>query len=103
MFPVFSGSSGLFILGTALIVFSFISGFLLLMMGQMELTMADLGGAAPGDGREGPGTRGRYGGVVLIGPVPIAFGSDKKIALAMLVVGIVLAIVALTVILLFLG
>jgi len=93
IFPVFSGSSGLFLLGVACIVFSFITGFMFLMMGQLELAGA-LGkeGVATADDRV---SKPRYGGVVLLGPVPIAFGSDKPIALAMLVLGIVLAIVAL--------
>lgn len=95
IFPIFSGSSGLFLLGVALIVFSFITGFMFLMMGQLELA-----GGGPYSQEEGPAPEGRkggtrYGGVVLVGPVPIAFGSDKTIALAMLVVGVVFAIVAL--------
>jgi len=103
VFPVFSGSSSLFMLGTVLIVFSFILGFMFLMMGQMELARADLDTFRTGAEPDGPAGRGRYGGVVLIGPVPIAFGSDKGMALAMLVAGIVVAIVALTVIVLLLG
>jgi uncharacterized protein (TIGR00304 family) len=103
IFPVFSGSSGLFVLGTVLIVFSFVVGFIFLMMGQVELASPGLArlGEYPG---QDPG-RGdtKYGGVVLVGPLPIAFGSDRKIALAMLVLGIVLAIVALVVLALLLG
>lgn len=103
IFPVFSGSSGLFVFGTVLIIFSFVVGFILLMMGQIELASPGLArpeeypGQTPGRG----GTK--YGGVVLIGPLPIAFGSDRKIALAMLVLGIVLAIAALVVLAFLLG
>ncbi len=41
----------------------------------------------------------RYGGVVVVGPFPIAFGSDRQLATWMLVVGLAIAIgfVALTV------
>jgi len=31
-----------------------------------------------------------YGGVIFIGPIPIVFGSNKKIAKTMLVIGIVI-------------
>lgn len=102
IFPVFTGSSGLFLLGTAFIVFSLITGFLFMVMGQLELATPV---QTTGRDNEGPGPSPRdrrYGGVVLIGPVPIAFGSDSKIALAMLVIGIIVAIVALTMIVLFL-
>lgn len=103
IFPVFSGSSGLFLLGIALIVFSFISGFLLLMMGQVELASETAYPEFAGGVSSTEKARPRYGGVVLLGPVPIAFGSDKSIALAMLVVGIVLAIVAVILLAFFLG
>ncbi|MDQ1371572.1 MAG: hypothetical protein QG582_486 [Candidatus Thermoplasmatota archaeon] len=100
IFPVFSGSGGLFLLGVVLIVFSFVIGLMALMMGQFELagagTYPQQEGTAPVDKKD----RTRYGGVVLIGPVPIAFGSDKAMALAMMVTGIVLAVVALALLLL---
>jgi uncharacterized protein (TIGR00304 family) len=96
IFPVFSGSSALFLLGTVLIVLSFIVGFLMLAMGQLELQAA---GTWPqtsrGQSAEPEPGKKRYGGVVLIGPVPIAFGSSRSIALFMLVLGIVVAIVLL--------
>lgn len=96
VFPVFSGSSPLFLLGTLLIVMSFIVGFLMLVLGQMQMAA---GGTWPaGDFPEvqaSGSTRKEYGGVVMVGPVPIAFGSDRRIALIMLVLGIVLAIVCL--------
>jgi uncharacterized protein (TIGR00304 family) len=102
IFPVFTGSSGLFLLGIALVVFSFIIGFMALVAGQAELAGAMLGSeGAPGTAKAG--TERKYGGVVLIGPVPIAFGSDKRMALAMLVIGIVLAIAVLVALALVLG
>lgn len=100
IFPVFSGSGGLFLLGVALIVFSFIIGLMALMMGQLELagagTYPQQEGAAPAEKKDGT----RYGGVILLGPVPIAFGSDKTMAFVMMVTGIVLAVVALALLLL---
>ncbi|MEM2839681.1 MAG: DUF131 domain-containing protein [Thermoplasmata archaeon] len=46
----------------------------------------------------------RYGGVVMIGPVPIAFGSDSKIARLMMLIGIIIfvAIVAVLILSVFL-
>lgn len=99
VFPVFSGSSALFLLGTSLIVLSFIAGFLALMMGQAELASAGLGSRSGASVEGAAGMEKKYGGVVLLGPVPIAFGSDKKIALAMLAVGVVLALVLLVLLL----
>jgi uncharacterized protein (TIGR00304 family) len=96
IFPLISGSGGLFVLGTVLIISSFVIGFALLAMGQLEVQQAMLDPGLEGLAREGqPRTERKYGGVVLVGPVPVAFGSDKTIALAMLVVGIVMAVVLL--------
>ena len=95
VFPVFSGSSGMFVLGTVLILLSFVVGFALLAMGQVEAARLDGRGLSSLDRGEDDSRSTRYGGVVLVGPVPIAFGSDQKMALAMLVLGIVLAIVLL--------
>lgn len=103
IFPVFSGSSGLFLLGMVLIVFSFVVGFLFLMMGQMELASEMVYPESTRRAADLERDRPKYGGVVLLGPVPIAFGSDRSIALAMLVVGIVVAIVAVVVLAFFLG
>lgn len=103
IFPVFSGSSGLFLLGTALIVFSFIAGFVLLMKGQLELASENPYAPDAGAGPERRKAKTGYGGVVLLGPVPIAFGSDKTMALAMLIIGVVFAVVALVLLLVFAG
>ena len=103
IFPVFSGASGLFLLGTLLIILSFIAGFMLLTVGQIERPGGSFG-APGGRANQGDGTgEMKYGGVVLVGPVPIAFGSDKNTAVTMLVIGIVLAIVALVALTLILG
>jgi uncharacterized protein (TIGR00304 family) len=94
IFPVFSGSSGLFLLGIVLILLSFIIGFTLLAMAQAELLNA-ADGQVESQGIDKTRTETKYGGVVLIGPVPIAFGSERRIALAMLVAGIVVAVIIL--------
>lgn len=92
IFPVFSGSSGLFLLGTLLIVLSFVAGFIMLMFGQLEFNRLQIESSTP-VGLPGQRKKTKYGGVVLIGPVPIAFGSDRNLAVLMLILGIVLAIV----------
>jgi len=94
IFPVFSGSSGLFLLGVVLILLSFITGFALLALAQAELLKASDGSVESQD-TDMTKTGTKYGGVVLIGPVPIAFGSERRIALAMLVAGIVVAVIIL--------
>jgi len=94
IFPVFSGSSGLFLLGIVLILLSFIIGFALLAMMQAELLNAPDGSVESKD-IDKRRTETKYGGVVLIGPIPIAFGSERRIALAMLVAGIVVAVIIL--------
>jgi uncharacterized protein (TIGR00304 family) len=89
IFPVFSGSSGLFLLGVLLLVASFFVGFALLAFAQSS--EQEVRGTNPV--KEPSGTKSSYGGVVLIGPIPIAFGSDKSIAMLMLVIGIILAVI----------
>jgi uncharacterized protein (TIGR00304 family) len=39
------------------------------------------------------GTNGEFGGLILIGPIPIAFGSSPAITSAMLWAGVVIALV----------
>ena len=92
IFPVFSGSSWLFILGTLLIVLSFFIGFAMIAVGGTEADRSQPGSVEP----RSPATTQRkttYGGVVLIGPIPILFASSKNMAILMLIVGIALAIV----------
>lgn len=89
IFPVFSGSSGLFLLGILLLVASFFSGFALLAFSQPPAPEGQ--GTDSIEGTSKP--RSQYGGVVLIGPIPIAFGSDMGIAKLMLAIGIILAVI----------
>jgi uncharacterized protein (TIGR00304 family) len=97
LFPVFTGTSPLFISGVLLIVMSFFVGFALIMMGQLEAIRhapetpeeieAEIhDGAIPEAHNAKPG----FGGLILIGPIPIAFGSNRSIAIFMLVAGVVL-------------
>lgn len=104
IFPVVSGSGGLFLLGMIFMVAGLLLGFALMTMGQLELAGYQRERMeASGDERRSTATNTRYGGVVLLGPVPIAFGSNMRIAIAMLVIGIVVAVVSLALILVFLG
>ena len=89
--PVFSGSSGVFLLGILLMVGSFFLGFAVLATAPPEPAEVAATQSAQKSTQQ---TRRetKYGGVVLIGPIPIAFGSNKNIARLMLVIGLVLAI-----------
>lgn len=89
IFPVFSGSSGLFLIGILLLVASFFVGFALLALPQSATPEEE----ATNSIARPPKTKSQYGGVVLIGPIPIAFGSDRSIAMLMLVIGIILAVI----------
>lgn len=98
--PVFSGSSALFLLGVLLVIASFMVGFAMVAFGQGEAGICQ----SPTDQSlpEIAGTRrAEYGGVILIGPVPIAFGSNKNIALVMLVIGVVTGVLILGLLLAF--
>lgn len=92
IFPVISGSSWLFLLGTLLIVLSFFVGFAMIAVGGTGDDQPHPGSVDP---RSSATTRKEttYGGVVMVGPIPIAFGSSKNMAIFMLMVGIVLALV----------
>lgn len=50
-------------------------------------------GRPPASEAASPGPSGRrFGGVVFVGPIPIVFGSDRGMTVAMLVLGIVLLV-----------
>ena len=92
IFPVFSGSSWLFILGTSLIVLSFFVGFAMIAIGGTGADRSQPGSEEP----RSPATTQRkttYGGVVMVGPIPIIFASSKNMAIFMLMIGIALAMV----------
>ncbi len=102
IFPVVSGTGGVFLLGMLLTVAGLLLGFALMTLGQTG--PADHQGSAR-TGESGPdhtsreNKGARYGGVVLIGPIPIAFGSDVRMAITMLVVGMIIVMVVLALIL----
>ncbi|MCU0853110.1 MAG: DUF131 domain-containing protein [Thermoplasmata archaeon] len=91
IFPVFSGSGWMFISGVLLMIAGFVA-FFLAMFSAAAYGVPDMEPRTEA-GSPGRRTETRYGGVVLIGPVPIAFGSDRKTAMTMLVIGVVMAAV----------
>ena len=66
-----------------------LAGFLLVLMGFGVMVVAMLSQGK----RDGTGVRG--GGVVMIGPVPIVFGSDMKWASFAIVLAIILIVLTL--------
>ena len=101
VFPVFVGTGVLGFLGVAVLFL----GFVVLLFGPLLESAPPGTGTAPPPSTEpeapagAPPTRPRYGGLVVVGPFPIAFGSDSEVAKWMLVVGLAIAIafVAMTV------
>jgi uncharacterized protein (TIGR00304 family) len=88
--PVVSGSGPMMLGGVAMIALGFLTGFAALALSSGSWQYDDeVAPSRPGRSMEGPRTR--YGGLVMIGPVPIAFGSDRKLAKAMMVIGITIA------------
>jgi uncharacterized protein (TIGR00304 family) len=65
-------------------------GMGILLAGLLVLVLA-----ASSGGSEGDRTRVRGGGVVMIGPIPIIFGSDARWASVAIVLAVVLILVAL--------
>ena len=92
--PVFSGSSALFLLGVLLIVASFIVGFVLVATGSVEVEPSQ-GAQETASPMSTGSRRTEYGGVVLVGPIPIAFGSSRNMAIVMLVIGVVATVLLL--------
>jgi len=97
VFPVITGTSPVFYVGVLLIVLGFFVGFILMMMGRLEIDYHMEHEVHEGNWKypvppPGEQPKTQYGGVILIGPIPIAFGSNRNIAIFMLVAGIVLLI-----------
>ncbi len=80
--------SGLLMIGLMLIV----TGIIMIVMGYL-VEASVRRSHYPGEESEGPKVSG--GGVVIIGPIPIIFGSDKRAAIIAAVIGAVLTVIAL--------
>ncbi len=109
VFPVVTGTTPVFFVGVLLIVLGFFLGFILMMMGRLEIDYhmehevheGRVTYPVPPPGQEPkPEVKTQYGGVILVGPIPIAFGSNRNIAIFMLTAGVVLLIAFIAAILL---
>ncbi len=91
--PVFTSTGPLGLLG---IVALFGGIFLAMLAAPLGEFPAESGGPTPPRSPEPPITpvapSRRFGGVVMLGPIPIVFGSDARIAKWMLVLGFLLLI-----------
>ncbi len=85
IFPFIYGSGWLMLLGVALVFLS-VGAFMF-----TALPSRTVGRMPPG--RDPPHPEKKAGGVILIGPIPVVIASDKKLALALLIVGIAAAII----------
>ena len=78
--------------------FLIVAGILLIMLGFFLITFGMMRSAQENEerdaGQETEKRRVKGGGVVLIGPMPIVFGTDKKYALILMVLAIVLMLLA---------
>jgi len=91
IFPVFTGSGLASFAGMLLIMLGLFLGFL--SMAGFSLpgaASAPPPAVAPSATPASPAKK--FGGVVLLGPIPIVFGSDRRVTTAMLVLAIVLTI-----------
>ncbi len=78
--------------------FLIVAGILLIMLGFFLITFGMMRSAQENGERdsehEAGGKKVKGGGVILIGPIPIVFGTDKKYALILMILAIVLMLLA---------
>ncbi len=95
IFPVFVLSGPLSFLGVLLIFFSLFLGFLSIA-GFVPRGFFPRPGVSqevyPQKSPTQEGRRRRWGGFLLLGPIPVVFGSDVKVTTAMLILAIVLTV-----------
>lgn len=97
--PVFSATSIFAFIGTILIIVALVLIFIVFIReftipyepepGQQKA--AKTRQPAPS---QAPGAKKKFGGVVLIGPIPVIFGSDPKTTIIIIVLAIILIIAA---------
>jgi uncharacterized protein (TIGR00304 family) len=98
--PVFSGTGIFAFLGTLLIIVGIILFFLVYLKGftdQYEPARGGQGnvGQPPTRTAQPQGASKKFGGVVLVGPIPVIFGSDPKLTIVIVVLAIILIVVTL--------
>ena len=101
IFPVVTATGAWSALGILLLIAGFFALFLTWPAYVADVSPPTQAQAAtPPSGATSPAPSRRWGGVVFLGPIPIVFGSDAKVARWMLVVGVLLflGLVVLTVI-----
>ncbi|MCZ7379952.1 MAG: TIGR00304 family protein [Candidatus Methanoperedens sp.] len=76
--------------------FLLILGFLLVAFGMMGHVKESEGSDDERPAETGKETRVKGGGIILIGPIPVVFGTDKRYALLMMILAIVLMLLAIT-------
>lgn len=79
--------------------FLIIAGSFLLILGFLLVASGMIGKEEPDEGRPagtGKETKVKGGGVIFIGPIPVVFGTDKRYALLMMILAIVLMLLAIT-------
>lgn len=90
IFPVYSGSDIWGFFGILCVIGAFFVGFLGLIPAKLPSGGSDSArqGTPPAGGPEK-----RFGGVVMLGPIPIIVGSDVKMSMVAIVLAIVLIVV----------
>jgi uncharacterized protein (TIGR00304 family) len=78
--------------------FLIVAGILLIILGFFLITFGMMRSARESEERDAEQETGKKrvkgGGVILIGPIPIVFGTDKKYALILMILAIVLMLLA---------
>lgn len=89
IFPVLTATGGWAILGIALVIAAFFATFLT-WTARIEAVPEPIPSppTMPAEAPRAP--RGRWGGVVFLGPIPIVFGSDARVTRWMLLLGVIL-------------
>lgn len=72
-----------------------LSGFLIIFLGIIVIIVGTIWQSASSGGTADNGSKSeiKTGGVVLIGPIPIIFGSDKRMAITGVILALILMVV----------
>lgn len=96
IFPFVIGSGPIAMLGIALLFFAML---ILFASFAKQLSEGERPSIASTEELH-ESTQKKYGGVVMIGPLPIAFGSDSRIAMTMMIAGIIIFLVIVAILIL---